>query len=82
MGLMLIRHHCRELGIRDLSSGQKTISLAFSDRTRVSPDRIVRLAQQDPKKYALTPDSRLIVRVPSIAWPPIYEELLAIQRLL
>lgn len=81
MGLMLVRHHCRELGIRDLSSGQKTLSLAFTEKTPIPPERVVRLAQLQPKKFSLTPDSRLIVRVPEIAWPVIYEELLALRKL-
>ncbi|MES2854220.1 MAG: TRCF domain-containing protein, partial [Bdellovibrionota bacterium] len=81
MGLMLIRHHCAELGIRDLSSGPKTISLAFTDRTSMSPQRVVQLAQQDPKKYSLTPDSRLLIRLNAITWPNIYDELLLLKKL-
>ena len=81
MGLMLVRFHCRELGVRDLSSGQKTISLAFTEKTPLSPERVVRLAQQQPKKFSLTPDSRLIVRLEEINWATIYEELLVLARL-
>ena len=50
MGLMLIRHHCRELGVRDLSSGPKTISLAFTEKTPLPPQEVVMLAQRDSKK--------------------------------
>jgi transcription-repair coupling factor (superfamily II helicase) len=82
MGLMLIRRHCRELGVRDLSSAQKSISLAFTDKTPIKPERIVRLAQLQPKKFSLTPDSRLVVRMPEIAWPLINEELLELRKLL
>ena len=81
MGLMLIRHHCREIGVRDLSSGPKTISLAFTDRTPLPPDQVVKLAQRENKKYSLTPDMRLIIRLNTLSWPDIYDELLALKRL-
>ncbi len=81
MGLMLIRHHCRELGIRDLSAGPKTISLSFTENTPLPPDRVVRLAQMENKKFSITPDNRLIVRMNNISWPNIYEELLSLKKL-
>jgi transcription-repair coupling factor (superfamily II helicase) len=81
MGLMLIRSLCKKLGIRDLSSGPKNISLAFTDRTPLPPQRVVQLAQQDAKKYSLTPDMRLSVRMVSMTWPNIYDELLMLEKL-
>ena len=81
MGLMLIRHHCRELGIRDLSSGPKTIALSFTEHTPLPAQKVVELAMRDNKKYSITPDNRLIVRMNTIAWPTIYEELLYLKRL-
>jgi transcription-repair coupling factor (superfamily II helicase) len=81
MGLMLIRHHCRDLGIRDLSSGPKSISLAFTERTPLPPEVVVQLAQREPKRYSLTPDMRLIIRMDSINWPNIYDELLRLKQM-
>jgi len=82
MGLMLIRYHCRELAVRDLSSGVKTISLAFvPERTPLPPAEVVKLASREPKKYSITPDMRLIVRMESINWPNIYDELQILRRL-
>ncbi len=81
MGLMLIRHHCRELGIRDLSSGPKTVSLAFTEKTPLPADRVVRLAQQENKKFGITPDNRLLIRMNNISWPNIYDELLLLKKL-
>jgi transcription-repair coupling factor (superfamily II helicase) len=81
MGLMLIRHHCKELGVRDLSSGPKSISLAFTDQTPLPPAKVVLLAQKEPKKYSLTPDMRLLVRLEAINWPNIYDELMHLKSL-
>jgi transcription-repair coupling factor (superfamily II helicase) len=81
MGLMLIRHHCKELGVRDLSSGLKTITFMFTDRTPLPPEKVVRLAQVENKKYSLTPDMRLVVKVNAIAWPNIYDEILLLKKL-
>jgi transcription-repair coupling factor (superfamily II helicase) len=81
MGLMLIRHHCKKLGIRDLSSGPKNVALAFTDRTPLPPDRVIQLAQQDPKKYSLTPDMRLNIRMANLTWPNIYDELLMLEKI-
>lgn len=81
MGLMLIRHHCKELGIRDLSSGPKSISLAFTQATPLPGTEVVGLATSQPKRYSLTPDMRLIVRLDEISWMQIYEELLGLRKL-
>lgn len=75
LGLMLIRKLCKDLGIRDLSSGSKKISLAFTEQTPLSPQKVVELTLRSNKKYLLTPDSRLTIRINEISWPNIYEEL-------
>lgn len=81
MGLMLIRRYCKDLGVRDLSSGVKTISLAFTPQTSLAPEKVVQLTLQDNKKFSITPDSRLIVRMNQITWPNIYEELVFLKKL-
>lgn len=75
MGLMLIRKHCRELGVRDLSSGKLGVTLAFTEKTSLSPQKAVELTARANKKYSLTPDSRLTIRMTEITWPRIVEEL-------
>ena len=37
MGLMLIRQVCKELSVRDLSSGEASITLAFTEKTKLPP---------------------------------------------
>ncbi len=75
MGLMLIRLMCKQLGIRDLSAGPKNISLIFTPHTPLKTEIIVQLAMKENKKYSVTPDSRLNVRMNTISWTRVYEEL-------
>ncbi|MGE4133234.1 MAG: transcription-repair coupling factor [Bdellovibrionales bacterium] len=82
MGLMLIRKSCKDLSVRDLSSGEATITLAFTDQTKLSPQKIVELTSRSNKKYSITPDSRLRIRVNQITWPRIHDELEYLKSLL
>ncbi|MFP5518385.1 MAG: transcription-repair coupling factor [Bdellovibrionia bacterium] len=75
MGLMLIRKQCKDLGVRDVSAGVKTISLIFTEKTRLKPETIIKLAMRENKKYSITPDNRLNVRMNTITWQSTYEEL-------
>jgi transcription-repair coupling factor (superfamily II helicase) len=75
MGVMLLKKYCKDLAIRDLTAGAKSISLAFADFTPLKSEVMIELVTGHPKKYSLTPDSRLIVQMGEIAWPQIYSEL-------
>ncbi len=75
MGLMLIRKECKDLAVRDLSSGESTITLAFTEKTPLSPQKVIELTARANKKYSITPDSRLRVRMNEITWPRIHDEL-------
>ncbi len=75
MGLMLIRSICRELGVQDVSAGAKNVSLKFSPQTRMKPETVISLAMRENKKYSITPDNRLNIRMNSITWPAVFEEL-------
>ena len=78
---MLIRRLCKEIQIKDISTGKGGISLKFTDDTPLPVDRVIRLTMQDNKKYTLAPDNRLIIRMKEILWPRIYDELLYLKSL-
>lgn len=82
IGIMLIRHQCKLLSVRDISSGVKTVTLAFTEKTRFSAETAIRLVGQDNKKYSITPDSRFVIRMNEITWPAIYDELLYLNSLI
>lgn len=75
MGLMLIRRQCKNLGVRDVSAGLKNISLVFTEQTKLKPEKAIELTMRSNKKYSLTPDQRLNIRMNSITWSSVYEEL-------
>jgi transcription-repair coupling factor (superfamily II helicase) len=75
MGLMLIRKICKELSVRDLSSGESAVTLAFTEKTKLPPERVIELTSRANKKYSITPDHRLRIRINEITWPRIHDEL-------
>ena len=75
MGIMLIRRQCKNLGVRDISAGPKNISLIFTEKTKLSPQVAIGLAMRENKKYSLTPDQRLNIRMNNITWSAVFEEL-------
>lgn len=75
MGLMLIRKICKDLAVRDLSSAETSITLAFTDKTPLPPQRVIELASRTNKKYTITPDNRLRIRINEVTWPRIHDEL-------
>jgi transcription-repair coupling factor (superfamily II helicase) len=75
MGLMLIRRQCKELGVRDISAGLKSISLIFTEKTKVKPETVIQLAIRENKKYSLTPDNRLNIKLSTISWSTVHDEL-------
>lgn len=82
MGLMLIRKQCKDLGVRDISAGAKNISLIFTERTKLKPETAIQLAMRENKKYSITPDQRLNIRMNTITWSAVYEELNYLLRLI
>lgn len=81
LGLMLLRLTCKSLAVKDLSSGAKSISLAFTDKTPLPAQKVVELTMQTNKKYSLAPDSRLKIRMNEISWQKIYDELKHLEKL-
>ncbi|HVO29775.1 MAG TPA: transcription-repair coupling factor, partial [bacterium] len=61
--VLRLRRQMQRMGIRDLSFDGKDLVLTFADRTKVSPERLVRMAAKEPKKYRLTPDQKFRARV-------------------
>lgn len=74
--MMLVKKICKDKGIKEVKSGPKTLSLTFDPQTQISIERILKLTQQENKKYKLLPGDRLIIRMNEIDWAKIYDEIL------
>jgi transcription-repair coupling factor (superfamily II helicase) len=74
--MMLVKRICKDKGILEVKSGPKTLSLTFGSQTEISVERILKLTQQENKKYKLLPGDRLIIRMNEIDWPKIYDEIM------
>lgn len=81
MGIMLLRYICKKIGIKDLSTGLKTLSLTFTEKTTLKPETVIGLAMRENKKYTITPDNRLIIRMNNQNLPNIFDELEYLQKL-
>ena len=81
MGLMLIRKDCKYLGIQELSSGKDSIVLNLTPQTPLSSEKMVELSLQKNKKYKITSNHRLNIRIKDIQWPRIYEEISYLKKL-
>lgn len=81
LGLMLIRHSCIKLGVKDISSGKENLVLSFTENTPLPAQKVIQLASQANKKYSITPDNRLKVRMKEITWPRVFEEVSELLRL-
>jgi len=81
MGLMLIRKVCRELGVKDISAGSAWLTLSFSERTRLPPSEVIRLTAMENKKYNISPDQKLKIRMHEVSWPRVNDELQFLLRL-
>ncbi len=75
LGLMLIRHACIQLGVKDISSGKENLVLSFTDQTPLPVAKVIELTSQSNKKYSITPDNRLKIRMKEISWPRVLEEV-------
>lgn len=73
--MMLVKKICKEKGIKEVKSGPKTLSLTFDSSTELSVVRLLKLTQQENKKYKLLPGDRLTIRINDIDWPKIYDEI-------
>lgn len=64
----------RRMLIREAESDGKRLVLSFHQKTPVSPDVIIGLIRQHPKKFQFTPEFRLIVEVADSSFEGILNE--------
>lgn len=75
LSLMSLKNLCKELRIKDLTSGPKSISLIFTDKTPLRPGDVIKLSMRENKKYSISPDNRLNIRMNTISIAQAHQEL-------
>jgi transcription-repair coupling factor (superfamily II helicase) len=63
--LIRIKILIKKLGIEGLTVGQEKASLIPGAKNGIDPTRIIALVSAHPEKYQITPDSKLVVKVPT-----------------
>ena len=61
--MLVLRRTMQALGILDLAYDGKELIVTFAPKTKVNPERLVRMVGREPRKYRLTPDDRFRARV-------------------
>ncbi|KAF0217005.1 MAG: transcription-repair coupling factor [Geobacteraceae bacterium] len=72
--VMCLRVRMKALLIKEAEFDGKRLVFAFHQKTPVSPDVIIALIRQQPKKYQFTPDYRLIVELTDSSFDGILAE--------
>ncbi|MCB0403606.1 MAG: transcription-repair coupling factor [Bdellovibrionales bacterium] len=75
LGLMRIKLYLKRLHVTHMSCGPKRASLLFAPSTPVTPERIIELIRTAPKRYAVTPDNKLVFNIDEADWPFLLQEI-------
>ncbi len=81
MGIMLIRFLCKKLFIKDLSQAKSGITLIFTPDTPISTEQVLKLTARADKKYSLTPESKLLIKMKDRSWNRVFEEMIYLAKL-
>jgi transcription-repair coupling factor (superfamily II helicase) len=72
--IMRLRVHLSAFLIKKLDFDGKRLVFAFHEKTPVSPDLIIALIRQHPKKYKFTPDFRLCAELSDTSFDGVMSE--------
>ncbi len=78
--LSATKNICRKMGVKDLKTTSKNISLKFIDKPNINPSTLLSLIKTQSKKYTLSPDQRLLITKNNLKWNQIYEEISSLQK--
>ncbi len=78
--LSATKNICRKMGIKDLKTTSKNISLKFIDKPNINPSTLLALIKKQPKKYTLSPDQKILIAKDNLKWDQIYEEISSLEK--
>ena len=71
--LTLIKTHLKDMGVKELKSGSKNISLQLLEENQINPDALIKFINKQPNNYKFTPDNKLLVKYSVKDWPELFE---------
>jgi len=72
--LMKLRLLFKKFLVREAEFDGKRLTISFHEKTPVSPDLIIGLIKNQPRKYQFTPDFRLIAEIPDTTFDGVLAE--------
>ncbi|MGZ3688283.1 MAG: TRCF domain-containing protein, partial [Bdellovibrionota bacterium] len=72
MWLIRLKTLLKRIGIDTLTVGPEKVSLVPGPGSRLDPARAIALVAGNPSKYQLTPDSKMVVKVPTASLRDLY----------
>ena len=72
--VMKLRVALKAMLVKEIEFDGKRLILAFHQKTPVSPDKIIGLIRQQPKKYQFTPDFRLCAELSDTSFDGVLKE--------
>lgn len=73
--LIRIKILLKQLGAYSLTVGAERVTLQLGKASKIDPARIIALASAHPHEFQLTPDSRLVVKIPTPTAKDLYLNL-------
>ncbi|MBI3544629.1 MAG: transcription-repair coupling factor, partial [Deltaproteobacteria bacterium] len=73
--LIQIKQLLRQFRIRSLVSGRERTAIDASDGAKLSPAKTLALVNRQPQTYSITPDSKIVLRLPFQTAQQMFHEL-------
>jgi len=77
--LTSIKTHLIKMGVKELKSGPKNISLQLLEDHKMNPEQLIKFIRKQPDSFKFTPDNKLIVRYSVTTWPELFEFILSLK---
>jgi transcription-repair coupling factor (superfamily II helicase) len=75
LGLMSVRLLLRNRGISRLDVGPHTLALTFSSGSEMDPERLVRLIDQEPRKFQFLSENKLKINIGRLCLPEDFPKI-------
>ena len=75
IAMMRIRMRMKALLVEGLTYDHKTMVFTFHRETPVGPEQVLALIQSEPTKYAMSKDTKLVVRAPGLSFHDVIREV-------